>query len=104
MHGKMSFRARVNVLEQFRAGGPGSPRVLLMSGIGQVGLNMAFANVMIIAVSPSFCPVLLILSDVFLGRPLVCTRGPATDRARLAPPPTEVGTCVPTDRGEHGGH
>jgi len=52
MHGKMSFRARVNVLEQFRAGGPGSPRVLLMSGIGQVGLNMAFANVMIIAVSP----------------------------------------------------
>src|SRR5258705_11777613 len=103
MHGKMPQRARANVLDQFRTGSPGSPRVLRMSSIGQVGLNMAFANVMIIAVSPSFCPVFWIFSDVFLGRPLVCTGGPATHRAHLAPPSTEVGTRVPTDRGGHGG-
>jgi hypothetical protein len=50
----MSLRDRTKVLDQFRAGGPTHPRVLLMSTVGTVGLNMAFANVMIIAVSLSF--------------------------------------------------
>jgi hypothetical protein len=61
----MPLRERAKVLDQFRASRPGHPRVLLMSSVGTVGLNMAFANVMIIAVSPSSSLSLVIVHDPF---------------------------------------
>jgi hypothetical protein len=51
LHGRLNQKQRTEVLAEFRVGGPTTPRVLLMSSVGSVGLNMSFANVMIVVVS-----------------------------------------------------
>ena len=51
LHGGLNQKQRTEVLAEFRVGGPTTPRVLLMSSVGSVGLNMSFANIMIVAVS-----------------------------------------------------
>jgi len=51
LHGGLNQKQRTEVLAEFRAGGPATPRVLLMSSVGSIGLNMSFANIMIVAVS-----------------------------------------------------
>jgi len=51
LHGKLSQKQRAEILDGFRTAGPGQPRVMLMSGVGAVGLNMSFASILIIAVS-----------------------------------------------------
>ena len=51
LHSRLNQKQCTEVLAKFRAGGPTIPRVLLMSSVGSVGLNMSFANIMIVVVS-----------------------------------------------------
>ena len=48
--GTMSSKKRDEVLRHFKKGGPNVPRVLTISSIGAVGLNIAEANILIILV------------------------------------------------------
>lgn len=50
IHGKHSQRQRIATLERFRSSGRDGPRVLLISNVGSVGLNIAFANILVIVV------------------------------------------------------
>jgi len=72
LHGKLSQKQRAEILDDFRKGGPDHPRVMLMSSVGAVGLNMSFASVLIIAVSISYLihhlSPHLTLSRMFSGR------------------------------------
>lgn len=49
--GKMSPSERQNVINGFKHGGPGDPRVLFLSPCGTVGLNLPCANHLIIMAS-----------------------------------------------------
>ena len=51
IHGKITPPQRVKILEDFKKGGRDDARVLLISNVGSVGLNIAFANILIIVVS-----------------------------------------------------
>ncbi|KAH9011667.1 P-loop containing nucleoside triphosphate hydrolase protein [Lactarius pseudohatsudake] len=46
--GKMKQRERISTLEKFKNSGRNGPRVLLISNVGSLGLNIAFANILII--------------------------------------------------------
>ncbi|KAH9926072.1 P-loop containing nucleoside triphosphate hydrolase protein, partial [Amylocystis lapponica] len=46
--GNMTPAKRTQALKAFQSGGRDDPRVLVMSGVGMVGLNIAFANILII--------------------------------------------------------
>jgi hypothetical protein len=50
MHGGMSQKKRVDVLNSFRYCDRNGARVLLISNVGSVGLNIACANILIIVV------------------------------------------------------
>lgn len=50
IHGKHKQRERIATLEQFKSSGHDGPRVLLVSNVGSVGLNIAFANILVIVV------------------------------------------------------
>lgn len=50
IHGGKKQQERVALLEEFKSSGRDGPRVLLISNVGSVGLNIAFANVLIIVV------------------------------------------------------
>lgn len=52
IEGKDSQRKRVATLEAFKNSGRDGPRVLLISSVGSLGLNIAFANILIIVVRP----------------------------------------------------
>ena len=54
MHGSMSQKKRVELLREFRECDRGGARVLLISNIGSVGLNIACANIVIIVVRTHF--------------------------------------------------
>lgn len=49
--GKMSPLERQDIINTFKRGGPGDPRVLLLSPCGLVGLNLPCANFLVIVVS-----------------------------------------------------
>ena len=51
LHGKVSPKRRVQLLKDFERCGRDGARVLLISNVGSVGLNMAFAHILIIVVS-----------------------------------------------------
>jgi superfamily II DNA/RNA helicase len=51
IHGKINHPQRVKILEDFKKGGRDDARVLLISNVGSTGLNIAFANILIIVVS-----------------------------------------------------
>lgn len=51
IHGSVKHAQRVKILEDFKKGGSDDARVLLISNVGSVGLNIAFANILIIVVS-----------------------------------------------------
>lgn len=48
--GNKKQRDRVATLEEFKNSGRDGPRVLLLSNVGSIGLNIAFANILIIVV------------------------------------------------------
>ncbi|KAN0128350.1 P-loop containing nucleoside triphosphate hydrolase protein [Lactarius tabidus] len=48
IHGNVGLRDRRKTLEAFKQSGRDGPRVLLISNVGSVGLNIAFANILII--------------------------------------------------------
>lgn len=50
MHGAMNQKKRVQVLNEFRYSDRKGARVLLISNVGSVGLNIACANILIIVV------------------------------------------------------
>jgi SNF2 family DNA or RNA helicase len=50
LHGQMSLPKRTEQLETFRHGDRDGARVLLISNVGSVGLNIACANILIIVV------------------------------------------------------
>lgn len=50
MHGRMSQKKRVELLNEFRHCGRDGARVLLISNVGSVGLNIACAHILIIVV------------------------------------------------------
>ena len=50
IEGKVNQRQRVERLEAFKSGGRDATRVLLISNVGSVGLNLAFANILVIIV------------------------------------------------------
>ncbi|KAH9828555.1 P-loop containing nucleoside triphosphate hydrolase protein, partial [Rhodofomes roseus] len=47
VHGQMSAKKRAEAIAQFRNSDMTGPRVLVMSGVGATGLNLAWANIMI---------------------------------------------------------
>ena len=49
--GQMTAAKRDAVVRTWKAGGPNVPRVLIISSIGAVGLNLADANIIVIMVS-----------------------------------------------------
>lgn len=53
-NGSMSDKARADALAEFKSEADGTRRVLLLSSVGSTGLNLDFANVLIIVVSHSF--------------------------------------------------
>lgn len=55
MHGSMSQLKRVDLLNQFRFCDSNGARVLLISNVGSVGLNIACANILIIVVRTHDC-------------------------------------------------
>lgn len=56
LHGKVSMPSRERILKDFKASGP---RVLFLSGVGMNGLNIAFANILIIVVKSVTIEVLI---------------------------------------------
>lgn len=50
IHGGKKQGERVAILEEFKRSGRDGTRVLLISNVGSVGLNIAFANILIIVV------------------------------------------------------
>jgi superfamily II DNA/RNA helicase len=54
LNGKMSPSARNNALTRFRRGGRDDARVLILSMVGTSGLNIAFANLLIMMVCRHF--------------------------------------------------
>jgi superfamily II DNA/RNA helicase len=55
LHGKVSPKKRVQLLENFKRCDRDGARVLLMSNVGSVGLNISFAHILIIVVrTPRF--------------------------------------------------
>lgn len=50
IYGEVSQRSRVEKLRQFRESGRDGARVLILSNVGSVGLNIACANILIIVV------------------------------------------------------
>jgi SNF2 family DNA or RNA helicase len=50
IHGSLSQKARVDMLREFRESGRDGARVLVISNVGSVGLNIACANILIIVV------------------------------------------------------
>ena len=53
MDGTTSMKKRTDTVNAFRSGGRDDPRVLIMSAVGLVGLNVADANYMVMLVSAS---------------------------------------------------
>lgn len=51
IHGNVPPTQRAKILQQFKQSGRDDPRVLLISNVGSEGLNVAFANILIIIVS-----------------------------------------------------
>jgi len=49
--GNKRQRDRITTLEAFKSSRRDGPRVLLISNVGSLGLNIAFANILIIVVS-----------------------------------------------------
>lgn len=54
LSGKTEMAQRSSILAAFKNGGRKDPRVLLLSGVGMTGLNIAFANILIMVVSSLF--------------------------------------------------
>lgn len=50
IHGSSRQQERIANLEAFKNSGRDGPRVLLLSSVGAIGLNIAFANILIIVV------------------------------------------------------
>jgi superfamily II DNA/RNA helicase len=50
IEGNNNQRKRMATLQEFKSSGRKGPRVLLISSVGALGLNIAFANVLIIVV------------------------------------------------------
>lgn len=48
--GNVPASQRTKRIKQFKDGGPDDPRVLVLSGVGLVGLNLACANILILMV------------------------------------------------------
>lgn len=51
IHGKMTLLKRKENLEMFKRADRNGTRVLILSGVGMVGLNIPQANILIIVVS-----------------------------------------------------
>lgn len=52
--GKVRQLQRIAILKEFKESGRDGPRVLVISSVGSLGLNIAFANILIIVVSDRF--------------------------------------------------
>jgi len=48
IHGRTSQSARTAIINQFKTSGIDGPRVLVMSSVGQTGLNLPFANILLV--------------------------------------------------------
>ena len=51
LNGSMSASKRTEVISEFRNSGRDGARVMVMSGVGMVGLNLPVANILIVVVS-----------------------------------------------------
>jgi superfamily II DNA or RNA helicase len=51
LHGKTGSAARARIVHQFKTSGADGIHVLVLSNVGQTGLNLPCANVMMIVVS-----------------------------------------------------
>lgn len=57
LHGDIAPADRVRIIQRFKASTRDGPRVLLMSGVGVLGLNIPYANILIKVVrDPSSLP------------------------------------------------
>lgn len=95
VNGLMNAAARAKALSEFRT----NPEcnVLLLSGVGLCGLNMAFANIVIIVVSFYAVLFAFLCSHSRAGQPVVCSRGPAAHRPCMALSARKTGHRLPSD-------
>ena len=68
MHGSMSQKKRMELLRQFRECDRRGARVLLISNVDSVGLNIACANIVIIVVRKHFVCMRSEITDVGCDR------------------------------------
>ena len=88
--GSVRPKERVARLGRFKAAQREDPRVLLLSSVGTVGLNIPFANILICIVS-SFRFESPSLTNAFIGSPVVRARQDAATRPAASPWPNENG-------------
>jgi hypothetical protein len=111
MHGSMSQKKRVDLLNEFRLCNRDGARVLLISNVGSVGLNIACAHILVIVVRTRNCaegdPRRLTTGATCiraLGRALVCAERAAADWPRLEISAAQTSSRLSPDRGEISGH
>ena len=68
IHGKVNQSTRTEIIKTFRTSGVDGPRVLLLSSVGETGLNLPCANIMVVTVSSSHFPGTHV--DIFSGKPV----------------------------------
>ena len=103
IHGKHKQRERMATLEKFKSSGHDGPRVLLVSNVGSVGLNIAFANILVIVVcgqSTLHAPFYLSAMTFVVGRSLVCFKRSTTHRASMETTPRKARARLSLDWGE----
>ena len=67
LNGKTPLSKRKLVLDAFRSSTrTAGPRVLILSMVGAVGLNLACANIMVISVRPFLLMLILLTSSILL--------------------------------------
>lgn len=106
MHGGMSQQKRVDLLNQFRFCDRNGARVLLISNVGSVGLNIACANILIIVVRSDdrergSCEK---LRDCNLGRAVVSADRATAHWTRLEVSAEKTSSHLSPDRREISGH
>lgn len=96
--GNITPSERVKRLKQFRASGRDGERVLILSNVGSVGLNIACANIVIIVVRSLKLYEGALERRTAVGRTLVCAERATAHWARVETPAAEDGAHLPAHR------
>ena len=99
LQGKTRQNVCTDIISKFREGGVNDARVLVLSNVGLQGLNLPFANILVMVVHhfPSTLS-LLVLKCASSGYTLVSARGQPAHWQDLVPSTDKRCSCVSVDR------